>query len=1044
MITADRITVLHCQDGYAAKTFHADGRVRPYRAGKHFRCEELACSSLHDLHAILMSLQDMQRAFVIRGEPVGDGTLADAIVRRTKVNFRDAPRRWLMLDIDGVPSPPGMEPLSNEALAHVVAMLPPEFHDASFVAQWSNSAGLKPGVIKVHLWFWLKTPLGSADLRAWARTLGPLVDPAVFNTVQPHYTARPVFDGIKDPAPIRTLHVKLARDAVSLVVHPLRSMALAAPVAPPVNRPLAAPLGSRIADGREQWLLRERYRVLHEDRPDSFEDFAGTVWASFSATCEPGPTAASGNTYTAASVADKCRYDWEKFERGEFDFQRLPVGTLPAFPDRAVPLAVGLGQLHDIVKGYFASPRHTVVRITSGAGKTAAMCEEAVSVIREGRKSGARKVVHLYLSTHDLKAEIACKLNRLDPTLSIKNVVGRTPDTCERYGLTREISDMRLPVQRVCCDATRTRGLDGSAFKHLMRCPHFDACSYQNQFGGGADVYLFTKQYLHASRRADVAAPDYVIIDEEFASILIERRVEGLEDLLKLPTGMSAETGRVLKVVRDALAMGESVLRKLREAGFDATSLRQRALDFSQQRGRRLGLAILPGMRPDFIAQQATSIGPEHVGYLALKALAAEIEHKRDDAYSVVYQDSKLIVRLVRDSEVFQTPTLVLDATADQELVRAVLPSAEFHAIDVPRKAHVIQVYNRRFSRFSLTKAEGQDQTLALIQRFIDRLAHRYRRVLLVTFLALETAFKLPRDWAVAHYGAIRGLDGYKDFDAVVLVGTYLPPVQAVEHEAGALAARLPEQRTFTGEYAQLERAFRLRNGSGSASMRGHGDPFVQRVLEQKREAEMLQAIDRLRLVHAQAPKPVFILSNLPLDLTVDELVTLEQLAGTDDILGLLLDQMAGVVPLRASILHARQPGRFSTVKGAQRWAAPYTPRGLISTIRPGGVKELRARAVGQKGPADTCVIVRGDHPAPRAAIEHHLGKLAKYDGPAEREAAVFVEVPGENRTVGAKIVQYVDENGPAPKGFKPAALPGGLYWALNPPLIRRREPEPL
>lgn len=1040
MNTADRITVLHCQDGYAAKTFHADGRVRPYRAGKHFRCEELACSSLQDLHSILMSLQDMQRAFVIRGEPVGDGTLADAIIRRTKVNFRDVPRRWLMLDIDGVPLPSGMEPLSGEALAHVVGLLPPEFKDTSFVAQWSNSAGLKPGVIKVHLWFWLKTPLGSSDLRAWARTLGPLVDPAVFNTVQPHYTARPVFDGIKDPAPIRTLHVKLAKDAVSLVVHPLRSMALAAPVVPPVNRPLAAPLGGRIADGREQWLLRERYRVLHEDRPDCFEDFAGTVWASFSATCEPGPTAASGNTYAAASVADKCRYDWEKFERGEFDFQRLPVGTLPAFPDRAVPLAEGLGQLRSVIQGYLGTPEHTVVRITSGAGKTATLCAELVKVLSAARKAGTKKVAHFYLTTHKLKDEIAAMLHRLDPALVVNNVIGRVPDTCARYELTSALRELRLPIQRVCCDATSAQGLDGTAFKPLMRCPHFDNCTYQSQFGRTADVYLFTKQYLQASRRADVAAPDYVVIDEEFISSLVEVHEAGLEDLLKVPLGTTEAARRALRVVRDALAMGKPVLAQLRDAGFDAAALRQRALDINLHRTRRLGLNILPGMEPHTIASQAAGIGPENIGYLALKALAVEIEHRRDDAYSVVYRDSKLIVRLLRDSEVFNCPTLILDATADHELIRAALPSAKFLEVEVPRKAHVVQIQNRRLSKTALTIDKGQDRTQALVQGSLDRIVARYPTGLLVTFKGLKDGFLLPPAWKRAHFGAVRGLDEFKDFETVVIVGTYLPPVQAVEDGAGALAARLPEVRAFDGKYASTVRAFRLQHGEATASVLGHADTFVQRVLEQKREAEMLQAIDRLRLVHAQAPKPVFILSNLPLDLTVDELVTLEQLAGHDDYVGELFEHLGGVIPLRASILYERRPDLFPNLKVAERWAAPFTPRALIVSIRRSGVKELRARAVGQQGPFATRVLVRDDHPAPRAAVEHQLGELSSYDGPPDREAAVFVTVPGTTRTVGARIVQYVDENGLAPKGFKPAALPGGLYWVLNPPLIRRRE----
>ena len=116
---------------------------------------------------------------------------------------------------------PGIDPVSSEALSYVVGLLPSEFQGVSFIAQWSSSAGLKPGLIKVHLWYWLETPLGSRDLRAWAKGLAPLIDPAPFNAVQPHYTARPIFDGLPDPVQVRTLLVELQRASVTLVVQPV-------------------------------------------------------------------------------------------------------------------------------------------------------------------------------------------------------------------------------------------------------------------------------------------------------------------------------------------------------------------------------------------------------------------------------------------------------------------------------------------------------------------------------------------------------------------------------------------------------------------------------------------------------------------------------------------------------------------------------------------------------------------------------------------------------------------------------------------------------
>lgn len=1039
MSNVDKITVLTGHYGPAAKTFHADGRTEPYKAGKFFSWEELEVSSLDDLAALLTQIQDASRSFIIRGVPT-TALNAHEPVRRTKENFKDAPHHWLMLDIDKVSLPSGVEPVSEEALTFILSLLPTEFQNVSFVAQWSSSAGRKPGVGKAHLWFWLKTALGSDELRAWAKTLDGLVDAAVFNTVQPHYTARPIFHGIADPAPIRTLHVKLASDSVSLVVAPRPAPNMTQTLSRP-QQTTGSVLQGKIADGREKWLVGERYHILRDAPPDSLEDFAEATWDSFTASCEVDATPGSGNTYTAAIIADKCRYDWEKYERGEFDFQRLPTATLPPFVDRTTPLGEGLAQLQALISGYMDTPRHTAIRITSGAGKTSTACREFVKRHEAARTEGRKLVLHFYLSTHELKNEIAQTLKGMCPDLEIVNVIGRGFGSCERWEIMPALRNLRVSVQRTCCDSNSKDGVKAAVFQKALQCPHFSTCEFQTQFRP-ADVYLFTKKYLHAAPRDDVTAPDYVIIDEAFIQELIEVHEAGLEDLVKDCLSFPKEAWTALWAVRNALANHASPLAALKRLGHNQSSLTELAEQLNSPRIRRLR-TVKAGMPDHDIVSRVVSVGPETVPYLALLALAKEIEHGRDDAYSLVYKDSKLWIRLLRDSLVLRHPLLILDATAEKELLKAVIPHVEFHSVEVPRKTHVIQVHNRRFSKFSMTGSEGKEALLTHIQQLIDRLAPRYPRSLLVTLKALEGTFRLPTTWSTAHYGNIRGVDAYKDSDAVVLLGTYLPPVQAIEHEAGALAACLPETRNFTGAYTKLERTFRVAQGSGSASVWGHPDSFAQLVLEQKREAEMLQAIDRLRLVHSSEPKPVFILSNLPLDLTVDELVTLEHLAGSADYVGQLLDHLGGVVPLRASLLHNRRPDLFPSEKSAEKWAGPYTPKPLIIPIRQTGVKELRAKAVGQKGPSDTRVLVRDDHPAPRAAITHLMGELASYDGPADRDPAIFVDVPGTGEVVGAKIVQYVDPAPFGPYGWKNHPMPADMYWVFNPPQIVRKDRAP-
>jgi hypothetical protein len=62
-------------------------------------------------------------------------------------------------------------------------------------------------------------------------------------------------------------------------------------------------------------------------------------------------------------------------------------------------------------------------------------------------------------------------------------------------------------------------------------------------------------------------------------------------------------------------------------------------------------------------------------------------------------------------------------------------------------------------------------------------------------------------------------------------------------------------------------RFYRMRDRSQRRGrVRGHPDARVQAVVEQVREAEMIQAIDRLRLIHCERRKTVYILCSIPLE----------------------------------------------------------------------------------------------------------------------------------------------------------------------------------
>lgn len=206
------LTVLSHSQALATKRFSlVDGKthVEAYGKGKFFSGRVVPVNDIVSLATAVHELASDSSSFVVRGEAVGDLSRIRRTVNAQQgdpAGFREVPRQWVMLDVDGAPgavdlsTPEGCERAAGTALER----LPDYVRAAACYWQLSSSAGMKPGV-SVHFWYWLDRPMGQQELTAWADHLADeagrkVVDPAVFRTVQPNYTADPVFDiGTHDP-----------------------------------------------------------------------------------------------------------------------------------------------------------------------------------------------------------------------------------------------------------------------------------------------------------------------------------------------------------------------------------------------------------------------------------------------------------------------------------------------------------------------------------------------------------------------------------------------------------------------------------------------------------------------------------------------------------------------------------------------------------------------------------------------------------------------------------------------------------------------------
>jgi hypothetical protein len=215
----------------ATKTLglNADGIldvIESYHNQSKFKYSHCDTPDILALFTVLETASQDPNTFVIRGALRDHVNANKNVYRRNNVShgdlahFEECPRSWVMIDLDKVPLDDidlVNDPVGTVKRA-IKKFLPKCYQNASFVWQLSSSAGLKDdGFLSTHIWFILDRPMGEAELKTLHALKAPDVDRSLFQTVQIHYVAAPIFeDGVKDHLPVRIGLVELKEGEVSL------------------------------------------------------------------------------------------------------------------------------------------------------------------------------------------------------------------------------------------------------------------------------------------------------------------------------------------------------------------------------------------------------------------------------------------------------------------------------------------------------------------------------------------------------------------------------------------------------------------------------------------------------------------------------------------------------------------------------------------------------------------------------------------------------------------------------------------------------------
>ena len=477
-------------------------------------------------------------------------------------------------------------------------------------------------------------------------------------------------------------------------------------------------------------------------------------------------------------------------------------------------------------------PPREAIAATAGLGKTDVTLRALADLAKD-------KTVHFYAPTLKLGAEVVANAQAigLDAVLigAVENQgdPDRWPALCQKVDVAAILARTGRNVWSSLCRKMDESGND-------TRCEFFDGCPYVAQFKGLEGKLIVLAHEWLSLPKSLLPNSVAVIIDERFhtsltrtADLPFSRITAQRLSTPGIADAKVADLTHDAKVAMNALEAGQTMAG----AGLTPDRLRQMAqleialadppaiwpsLSYVEQQRRAARLREIEAFK---LAKLWRTLAQDHERHTQRIVVARGIAHKGE------LQDRVFVYSIPKLRIGEHDPVLLLDADHDPLIGNALLPVRRRTAILPELNAEVTQITDTACSKRKLLGDADNPASLAAAagrrrREIIDLARHRAaqgRRVLIGTYkpvaelLRQQLADQPCQMIEIASFGAIRGLDEWKDFDTVIVAGREQPPSAQIENMARGLFGADPEPLLLTGCYVQQSRGHLMKDGSRTA-----------------------------------------------------------------------------------------------------------------------------------------------------------------------------------------------------------------------------------
>lgn len=591
------------------------------------------------------------------------------------------------------------------------------------------------------------------------------------------------------------------------------------------------------------------------------------------------------------------------------------------------------------------------IKATAGLGKTQSVIKQLLSynLLEHGD-------VHYFVPNHKLSQQLLDDLNN-ELTLAIPShdvilqrariIAGRSKKDsagqplCPKHQLAGRLAAAGKNVYSSLCKSDQGE------------CELFNGCGYLEQLKDDSlpkdemfkvltEVKVMTHEHMFLGTQSRFMQPGLIVIDEGFVTKAFHEMQIPLIEAIRF-----ARPDSFFFDVCQLMANGEQeLLKKVREICTPDELLIELERVLADKQRHTLVLDINAPL-----ASQEASVGRLEANNMKplVETLAEEMRlTTRNESHAIVCSSDGVLVLRRKELQIPDVPVLIIDADADPALLELYF-GRKVDLVDIPveRLAEIHQFKDRTFSKTSLLKADD-GALLKDVETFVERVSPSGATLVVASkgvrkALSGEVDLELPADTPFAgatltHFNSLRGVNRYSDYQNIVIVGREQPSTTGLEQLARALwwdaeePLKLLEDKSGSSPFEPVSGTYWVQDGTESAKTHAHPDQRANALLRQIREAESVQAIDRLRLLRPSKSgldRRVFILSSLPLDLRIDYLWSWDSLKESQRI----VRACDGIVPLNAEHLRKADTSLNSKRTAENRVAEFKAARSLIDIL---------------------------------------------------------------------------------------------------------------